>query len=226
MLSTSYQYNHASCALQGGALSRRPQGPETLKEVEIRLKFLQGDYCDVDELDDDAETKKEKAAAREDKKSKRTPLTLLSSRIVLDQLIDLFPSMKSHLAADAPTVHNRDFENAVIKIQTNKEDKKLTATETKAVKVYLLAPNAEEEYGSEVDDFTDMIARLEKEAKASKAKSKYRSLAHISPTSFVVERLFSRAKLNMTPITATWFQVHSRCYYYSATTRICGTPSS
>ena len=32
-----------------------------------------------------------------------------------DQLIDLYPSMKSHLAVDAPNVHNRDFENAVIK---------------------------------------------------------------------------------------------------------------
>ena len=90
---------------------------DQLKEVEIRLKFLQGDYCDVDEWDSDAETKKDKAVAREAKKPKRSPLTLLSSRIVFDQLIDLFPSMKSHLAADAHVVHNRDFENAVIKIQ-------------------------------------------------------------------------------------------------------------
>jgi hypothetical protein len=170
-----------------------------LQEVEIRSKFLQGDYCDVDEDDDDAETKKEKADAR-DAKKKRTPLTLLSSRIVFDQLLDLFPSMKSHLAGDAPIVHNRDFENAVIKIQTNKEDK-LTPLEKRAVKVFLLAPNVEEDVGEE--NFTEMMARLEEEAKAPKGKSKYRSLAHISPTSVVVERLFSRAKLIMTP--------HRRC---------------
>ena len=30
---------------------------DQLKEVEIRLKFLQGDYCDVDEWENDAETK-------------------------------------------------------------------------------------------------------------------------------------------------------------------------
>ena len=44
-----------------------------------------------------------------------------------------------------------------------------------------------------------MIARLEEEAMAPKTKSKYRSLSHIYPTSVVVERLFSRAKLIMTP---------------------------
>ena len=74
----------------------------------------------------------------------------------------------------------------MIKIQTNKEEK-LTLAEKRAVKVFLLAPNSEEEAGSEVEDFNDMIARLEEEAKAPKAKSKYRSLAHISPTSVVVE---------------------------------------
>ena len=137
---------------------------DQLKEVEIRLKFLQGDYCDVDEWDSDAETKKDKAVAREAKNPKRSPLTLLSSCIVFDQLIDFFPSMNSHLAADAHVVHNRDFENAVIKIQTNKEDK-LTSAEKRAVKVFLLAPSAEEEADEEAEeDFTEMIARLEEEA--------------------------------------------------------------
>ena len=106
--------------------------------------------------------------------------------------------MKSHLAADAHIVHNRDFENGVIKIQTNKEDR-LTPAEKRVVKIFLLAPNAEEDAGGEEENFTEMIARLEEEAKAPKTKSRYRSLAHISPTSVVVERLFSRAKLIMTP---------------------------
>ena len=52
--------------------------------------------------------------------------------------------MKPHLAVDAHVVHNRDLENAVIKIQTNKEDK-LTPAEKRAVKKFLLAPSAEEE---------------------------------------------------------------------------------
>jgi len=166
-----------------------------LKEVEIRSKFLQGDYCDVDEDDDDADTKKEKADARAAKK-KRCPLTLLSVRLAFDQLLDLFPAMKTHLAADAPIVHNRDFENAIIKIQTNREDR-LTPAEKRAVKVFLLDRDYEDEPGEE--SFTEMMSRLEEEAKAPKGKSKYRSLAHISPTSVVVERLFSRAKLIMTP---------------------------
>ena len=42
------------------------------------------------------------------------------------------------------------------------------------------------------------MEQLEEAAKAEK-KCKYRSLAHVAPTSVVVERLFSSAKLIMTP---------------------------
>ena len=99
---------------------------------------------------------------------------------------------------DAKNFHDC-IEWMVMKIQTNKEDK-LTPAEKRAVKVFLLAPSADEEAGEEAEeDFTEMIARLEEEAMAPKTKSKYRSLSHISPTSVVVERLFSRAKLIMIP---------------------------
>ena len=89
---------------------------EDLKQVEIRFKFLQGDYCDVDEEDDDHEIRKLKMEARGKKKKRSTPLTLLSARLAFDQLLALFADMRSHLAANAPIVHNKDFENAVVKI--------------------------------------------------------------------------------------------------------------
>jgi hypothetical protein len=98
---------------------------------------------------------------------------LLPSRIVIDQLLAQFPRMKSHLVADAPIVHNRDFENPVIKIPTNKEYR-LTPLEKNTINIFLLAPNAEEEA-----DGAERMARLEEETKAPTAKSKYRSLAHI-----------------------------------------------
>jgi hypothetical protein len=175
---------------------------DQLKQIEIRSKFLQGEYCDVDEEDDDAATRKEKADARETrKKMRRGPLSLISARLAFDELLHMFPVMRSHLAPDAPVVHNKDFENAVIKIQTNKEDK-LTRAEKKTVEVYLLDP-VEEDEAEMKEDYAMRMARLEEEAKAPKGKSKYRSLAHIAPTSVIVERLFSRAKLIMTP--------HRRC---------------
>jgi hypothetical protein len=174
---------------------------DDLEFVEVRSKFLQGEYCDVDEDEDDNETRNQKEAAREKKKtSKRSQLSLLSARIAFDQLIEKFPSMKSHLAKDAPIVHNQHFENAAVKIQTGQEDRLLRA-EKRAVESFLVveeAPVAEPE--EEKEDFALQMARLEQEAKATHAKkSAYRSLAHIAPTSVVVERLFSRAKLIMTP---------------------------
>ena len=177
---------------------------EDLKQVEIRFKFLQGDYCDVDEEDDDHEITKLKMEARDKKKKRSTPLTLLSARLAFDQLLALFADMRSHLAANAPIVHNKDFENAVVKIQSGKEST-LTRNEKTAVKAFLLdASEVEDDEVEEEMDYALQMEHLEEEAKTEhEKKSKYRSLAHIAPTSVIVERLFSRAKLIMTP--------HRRC---------------
>ena len=54
---------------------------EDLKQVEIRSKFLQGDYCDVDKEDDDDSIIKQKTEARDKRKKRSSPLTLLSVRL-------------------------------------------------------------------------------------------------------------------------------------------------
>ena len=176
---------------------------ENLKQIEIRSKFLQGDYCDVDEEDDDDDIIKQKAEARDNKKKRSSPLTLFSVRLVFDQLLEKFDGMKSHLAANAPIVHNKDFENAVVKIQSGKEAT-LNRNEKNAMRVFLLDDETQDEEAEEVVEYAVQIQQLEEAAKAETAKKcKYRSLDHIAPTSVIVERLFSRAKLIMTP--------HRRC---------------
>ena len=60
---------------------------EDLKQVDIRSKFLQGDNCDLDEEDDDGSIIKQKAEARDKRKKRSSPLTLLSVRLVFDQLL-------------------------------------------------------------------------------------------------------------------------------------------
>ena len=66
------------------------------------------------------------------------------------------------------------------------------------------ASEVEDDEVEEEMDYALQMEHLEEEVKTEHAKkSKYHSLAHIAPTSVIVERLFSRAKLIMTP--------HRRC---------------
>ena len=77
----------------------------------------------------------------------------------------------------------------------------------------------------EEKDFTEMIARLEEEAMVPTTKSRYRSLAHISPTSVVIERLLRRVKTHYDPSSSPHGSKHTRdvTIHFSATTRIYRT---
>ena len=68
------------------------------------------------------------------------------------------------------------------------------------MRVFLLDDGMAEEEAEEEVEYALRMEQLEEAAKAETVKKcKYRSLAHVAPTSVVVERLFSRAKLIMTP---------------------------
>ena len=123
-------------------------------------------------------------------------------------LMDNFPGLENYLGKNARIVRNKSFESAVVKIQSCKEST-LSLSEKQAVSRYLIVDNepegernADEE--DEEEEELNFAENLLAEARASKrrrrmlATSKYRNLAHIEPTSNMVERLFSRAKLIMT----------------------------
>ena len=113
----------------------------------------------------------------------------------------------SQLKRSSDLVNNPAFENGVIKIQSG-EESSLTRHEKEAVSIYLL-PNAGADVGDddEADDSAGYAERILDEAHRDKRRkvgisklSKYRSTAHVLPTSNLCERLFSLAKLILTDL--------------------------
>ena len=60
---------------------------------------------------------------------------MVRARAIFDVLIERYPSMNTHRSTNAAVVHDRHFENGIVKIQAGVEDK-LTEDEKRAVKVF------------------------------------------------------------------------------------------
>lgn len=108
--------------------------------------------------------------------------------------------MKHHLSSSADIVHNKAFESGVVKVQRNLESS-LAAAEKAAIVRFRI--DATDDRGGENNNNNEekesYMTKVLANGKAKKAKkSNYRCMNHVSPTSAVVERLFSRAKLVMT----------------------------
>jgi hypothetical protein len=130
-------------------------------------------------------------------------VTLYSVRKVFDKLCQKYPVVRRHLSANADIVHQPLFESAVAKIQGN--DFNLNAQEKRKVSFFLIsaAEEEEEEEGGEEIDLSFLDETLNdaaaESAKRHKKSCPYRSMDHISPTSNIVERLFSRCGIIMRP---------------------------
>ena len=131
-------------------------------------------------------------------------------RFYFDKLIKVFPAVERYLGKDSDLVHSPDFDNAVVKIQlavdqgkSTLEQRLLSSAEKAAVAVFALDPTSNEiEATSEADDDEPSFieeGRNEYDSKRPKKQFPYRSLLHISPTSNIVERLFSRCGIIMRP---------------------------
>lgn len=121
-------------------------------------------------------------------------------RFYFDKLIIALPVIKRYLGKDSDLVHSPDFYNAIVKIQLAVDQGKspllLSSAEKVAVAVHALDPTTHEtEATSEADDDEPSFIedeRNEYDSKQPKKQLPYSSLLHISPTSNIVERLFSR----------------------------------
>ena len=79
----------------------------------------------------------------------------------------------------------------------------LTDSEKRAVKIFLIegVQNEAEDVQNEDLGFADQLLASGSSRKRARAKtSAYRATQHVHPTTNVVERLFSRCKLNMTAL--------------------------
>ena len=133
-------------------------------------------------------------------------VTMLVCRIAFDQLLERVPELASHISKDAAVIHNRHFENGIVKIQKGQE-KILSREEKEAVSCFLINRN---EAGSDTEEddleenevvsLIDQLKRAANEAQnTTKTKSRYRSTNHVFPTSVICETLFSYGKNIMTP---------------------------
>ena len=124
-------------------------------------------------------------------------------RGMFDDLIKLNRLSSQYLSSDADIVHSKDFENAVVKVLGEQENR-LTPTEKRAIKRFLITEtNNDESDESDADQPTLSFAERSRQSSLEKKRkrateSKYRPMNHVSPTTCLVERLFSRAKLIMT----------------------------
>lgn len=142
------------------------------------------------------------------KKLQDATLDMAQCRALLNAVIDLFPSMASHLAADAPIVKWPDFERGCCKIL---DGERLSESETRAMSAFVTGGHARA-------GATSTSARLAKRVKISSsskapafaekvlqqhanrtAKYDRASVTAIPPTSNTVERLFSAAKAVLSP---------------------------
>ena len=101
--------------------------------------------------------------------------------------------MKKYLGANADIVHDKHFENAVVKVQRG-DEKSLTNQEKSAILRFKVDATTASATDDNEESYMDKIRTNGKHAK----KINYKSMNHVSSTSNTIERLFSRAKLVMT----------------------------
>ena len=133
-------------------------------------------------------------------------VTLYTVRRVFDKLCSKHPIVRRHLSAAADIIHEPIFESAVAKIQGN--DFSLSQAEKRKVLLFRIDSTAEGDDNDDEDDDADgsinfldetLDDAAEESSKRQKKACPYRSLDHISPTSNIVERLFSRCGIIMRP---------------------------
>ena len=140
-------------------------------------------------------------------KSDSIKINLAYIRDLFDGLIELCPSLASHLAKDAAVVANPSFESGIVKIQNQKENR-LTESEKRACERFLRPVQTGDDLNDDSEDapraevsFVERIrsAREEQENKRIRTSSKYVDTRFASGTSNICEQLFSKAKHIMTP---------------------------
>ena len=122
----------------------------------------------------------------------REDISMADVRTLFDDLVDVYPDMKQHLAVDAAIVLSPSFEKAVVKVQRGK---RLATAETFALRNFerdvVVVPAA---------TVTDYATRVLKKARIEQCDKYEDIVRHLPPTSNLVERFFSQAKFVLSPL--------------------------
>ena len=132
------------------------------------------------------------------KELQREDLTLSEARDLFDGLMNVYPAMEDYLAERASIVVDPTFESAIIKV-IRKETRMLTPSELTKLESFKKPPTTNAETQLEGEDEngekTNFAKKLLKRRRLSTETHDYIDLSFIPPTSNIVERLFSVAKL-------------------------------
>ena len=120
--------------------------------------------------------------------------TLLEVRAIFDGLLENYPSMHHYISGESSFVHSPAFENGIVKVQSEQLDDILEDEKE------LLEPFLQSNIPTLVSPTkpTSLSAQALSRIKRRKVTTKFVSLEHIPPTSNIVERLFSAARLVLT----------------------------
>ncbi|ETP40577.1 hypothetical protein F442_12083 [Phytophthora nicotianae P10297] len=116
--------------------------------------------------------------------------TILDVRLWFDGLIEVEPSFAEYLAPRARIVHSPDFESGCTKVLEG-EGAKLTRAESAALEPFAIE-HSESESDSESGSF---VAQLQRKCRRVQKPQEYGLLSLIPPTSNMVERFFSLARV-------------------------------
>lgn len=131
------------------------------------------------------------SATKDLQDSKRT---LLEVRAIFDILLEKYPSMFYYISSDSNFVQSPLFENGIVKVLSERYDE--ISLEEKALLEPFLQPNTQTLVSPTKP--TSLSALALRKIKKRKFVSEFISLEHIPPTSNIVERLFSAARLVLT----------------------------
>ena len=128
-------------------------------------------------------------------------ISMHRAREMFNNLIYDHPPSEEYLSPNATIIINafRHFENAIVKLQSGQEYR-LSAPEKHAMARFKIAAdtheeNANDEVGEETLSYADRaIMRADRNQRQRLGSSLYSRMSHVSPTSNIVERLFSKAK--------------------------------
>lgn len=127
-------------------------------------------------------------------KQLQNPSTTLSDvRAIFDATIEGYPSLNYYLAADAQILHSPAFESGIVKVLDDEVDQ-LTEEERNSLGRFSRHSNNV----VTMDDNLSLVEKALMNKKRKVAHSEYPSLNFVPPTSNVVERLFSNARLVLT----------------------------
>jgi hypothetical protein len=130
-------------------------------------------------------------------------LTLLQVRTYFDTVCETFANdghehFQKYLSPDADIVHDKTFENAVVTALRNNPERPLNATEVEAIGRFQVAAPVAAAVPANLTPLQRADYLLAQQ-QAVRNFVQFRGLANIVPTSNLVERFFSQAKLVQTP---------------------------